>query len=185
MERLLFDGVSGRFAFFLLSSEGAPLSESVGNGAISLFVRYAWYLTIILIGLFLLALMKRKSRKELTPETVRQNCIALKKRLESAISEETKSGKGKLGQAKMIKLRSTAEEAMWSALRLVNEGKELVFDGVAEKLDGVADILSDAAENMFAEGAETEKAIREALDSVNGIIVRLDEIIQSRKNQVK
>ncbi len=178
------------FHFFSLLTSSAESTDSaggaaseIGEGAVQLAIQYGWYLIVIIAGLLLLAFVRKKSKKTLTPEAVRQNCAALKKRLEDMLSEERKSKNGIFNQAKMMKLCSSAEEAMWSASRLVDERKDLVFDGVAGNLDGVANLLSEASANTFAENAETAAHVREALEQVERIIVQIDEIISSRKRK--
>lgn len=163
-----------------LSGNAEGGSEWGTDGA-GLAVRYGWYLAVIVSGLLLLALVKRKERKTLTPERVKQRCIILKRRLEETLSAAERSRNGFLTQARTGKLRSAAEEAMWSALRLVEERKDSVFDGVAGELDGIADLLSGAAEDAFEGREEAERTIREALAGVNRVIVRIDEIIEARK----
>jgi hypothetical protein len=129
----------------------------------------------------LLALVKRKAKKNLTPEAVRQRCAVLAKKLEETLSEDKKAKKNILNSTKILKLRSLAEDAMWNALRLVDERKDMVFENVANGLDGVANLLSELSEDSFSENRETETQLRAALENVNGLIVQIDDIVAARK----
>lgn len=166
------------------TSESAPgTSAGIENG-ILLAIQYGWYLLLIVAGILLLALVKRRAKRTLTPETVKQNCLSLKKRLEDTLKEEEKDKIGRNGmfsQAKLMKLCSAAEEAMWSATRLVEERKDLVFDGVVGKLDEIANLLADCADNAFAEREESEKSVRAALQKTEAVLVQIEEIIKTRK----
>lgn len=60
------------FPFFsLLTSASDSASEAVsdfGDGAVRLAIQYGWYFVIIVVGVLLLALVKRKAKKNLTPK---------------------------------------------------------------------------------------------------------------------
>ena len=169
------------FPFFsLLTSASDSASEAVsdfGDGAVRLAIQYV----IIVVGVLLLALVKRKAKKNLTPEAVRQRCAVLAKKLEETLSEDKKAKKNILNSTKILKLRSLAEDAMWNALRLVDERKDMVFENVANGLDGVANLLSELSEDSFSENRETETQLRAALENVNGLIVQIDDIVAARK----
>ncbi|MFQ7079543.1 MAG: hypothetical protein ACLRSW_17345 [Christensenellaceae bacterium] len=55
-------------------SEGTSAGE-IGENAFRLAIQYGWYILLIVAGLLLLAFVKRKSRKNLTPSAVRQSCL--------------------------------------------------------------------------------------------------------------
>ena len=159
-------------------SEGTSAGE-IGENAFRLAIQYGWYILLIVAGLLLL--VKRKSRKNLTPSAVRQSCLTLKKKLEVVLDERDKSRNGLFNQAKVAKLRSLAEEAMWNALRLVDERKDMVFEGVASGLDAIANLLSELSDDAFADAEETERYVREALEKTQKIIGQVDDIIAARK----
>ena len=161
-------------------SEGTSAGE-IGENAFRLAIQYGWYILLIVAGLLLLAFVKRKSRKNLTPSAARQSCLTLKKKLEDVLDERDKSRNGLFNQAKVAKLRSLAEEAMWNALRLVDERKDMVFEGVASGLDAIANLLSELSDDAFADAEETERYVREALEKTQKIIGQVDDIIAARK----
>ena len=70
---------------------------------------------------------------------------------------------------------------MCNALRLVDERKDMVFESVANGLDGVANLLSELSEDSFSKNRETETQLRSALEKVNGLIVQIDDIVAARK----
>ena len=107
--------------------------------------------------------------------------MTLKKKLEVVLDERDKSRNGLFNQAKVAKLRSLAEEAMWNALRLVDERKDMVFEGVANGLDAIANLLSELSDDAFADAEETERYVREALEKTQKIIGQVDDIIAARK----
>ena len=86
-------------------SEGTSAGE-IGENAFRLAIQYGWYILLIVAGLLLLAFVKRKSRKNLTPSAVRQSCLTLKKKLEVVLDERDKSRNGLFNQANVAKLRS-------------------------------------------------------------------------------
>ena len=176
--------------FPALVAVSADVSESVSDtpvaieGGIQLAIQYGWYLILIVAGILLLALVRRRAKKNLTPEAVKQNCISLQKRLEDTLKEDEKEKSGRSGmfsQTKLMKLRSMAEESMWSAARLVEERKDLVFDGVVSSLDEIANLLADCADNAFAEREENEKIVRAALNKTEGVLAQIEAIIKQRK----
>ena len=107
--------------------------------------------------------------------------MTLKKKLEVVLDERDKSRNGLFNQAKVAKLRSLAEEAMWNALRLVDERKDMVFEGVASGLDAIANLLSELSDDAFADAEETERYVRVALEKTQKIIGQVDDIIAARK----
>lgn len=156
-------------------------AEGVGENGFRLAIQYGWYILLIVAGLLLLAFVKRKSKKNLTPSAVKQSCLLLKKKLEAVLCEKDKNRNGLFNQAKVAKLRSLAEEAMWNALRLVDERKDMAFEGVASGLDGIANLLSELSDDAFADAEETERYVREALERTQKIIGQIDDIVSARK----
>lgn len=80
-------------------SEGTSAGE-IGENAFRLAIQYGWYILLIVAGLLLLAFVKRKSRKNLTPSAVRQSCLTLKKKLEVVLDERDKSRNGLFNRQK-------------------------------------------------------------------------------------
>ena len=146
-------------------------AEGVGENGFRLAIQYGWYILLIVAGLLLLAFVKRKSKKNLTPSAVKQSCLLLKKKLEAVLCEKDKNRNGLFNQAKV----------MWNALRLVDERKDMAFEGVASGLDGIANLLSELSDDAFADAEETERYVREALERSQKIIGQIDNIISARK----
>lgn len=161
----------------------AFLSEEFGT----LAVRYLWYFLLIGLGIFFLALVRRKTSRGLTKGRVKEKCLLLRKLLEETLEAEGRKigksagHKASVNPARMAKLRGAAEEAMWTASRLVDERRDLVFDGIAGSLNEIADLLAEA-ESAFADGSETEKSLREALRATDSVVEKIDAAMAAAKD---
>ena len=139
-----------------------------------LAVQYLFYFLIIILGIVFLTLFRRRVSRGLTCAAVKEKCLTLKKLLEETLdSSGRKKKKSVKNPARMAILRSAAEEAMWSASRLVDERRNLLFDGITENLDQIANLFA-AAEGTFASEEETEKIVREALEKTEAVLAKID-----------
>lgn len=175
------------YALCASASEGAGASSSAADGPAGgvLVVEYLFYLLVIAGGIFFLALFKKKTSRGLTYETVRKKCEKLKNLLEETLVPQGKKKRKSAGNpARMAILRSAAEEAMWSASRLVDERKDLLFDGIADSLDKIADLLA-SEENAFAGEEEAEKVVKEALDATEAVLRKIEATIPAEKAENK
>ncbi len=153
---------------FLISSQSAKL-----------LLQYSGYLFVILMSLTLLALIKRKSKRELTPEWVKTRCEKAQDYANKIMSTgENKGAFLLLGSTKLMKLNSLLTDAVWSAYQVAEKKKDLVFEGIASSLDTLANELVQETENGYVPVEDFERDVRAILDGLAKAIDKLNAIIE-------
>lgn len=156
---------------FLISSEGARL-----------LLQYGGYLLVIVVGFVLIALVKRKAKKELTPEWVKSRCEKAQAYANKIISAgERKGAFLLLGSTKLIKLNSLITDAVWSAYQVAEKKKDLAFEGIANTLDALATDLVQEAENGYVPVEDFERDVQAILDGLAKAIDKLNAIIHRER----
>lgn len=144
-----------------------------------LILAYGICLVIILLALIVMAALKRNTQKEMRPESVKKSCLKAKKYAEGLL-EQNKGEQLLLGATKFMRLDGYISDAAWLAYQIVEVKKDIVFEGIANTLDGLATSVSKESENGYIPKAEYEADVKEVIAVLDGIIAKLDNIIKTR-----
>ncbi len=154
------------------------LALSVDDFAI--LISYAFYAIVIFVGLALIGIYKKKDKRLLTPETVKNRC----QRAEKFATEllEHKAGLLMLPTAKLAKLSSMIAEAEWLALRLVEDKRDIAFDGISKTLDALANDVSNKSGESIISVKELNDCLTKTRKKLNEIILKLETLISHRES---
>lgn len=151
----------------LMSSEG-----------IRLCLEYALCLLIIVAALIAIAFMKRKTKKEMRAETVKESCVKALKYAESILGDgEHKNTHILLGSTKLAHLSAHIADAAWYAFQIVQAKKDIVFEGIANGLDTLASELATESENGYIPAGEYETYVKKAIKELTSTVEKLDTLI--------
>ena len=145
-------------------------AETVGT-----LLEYAVYSVVIIVGLILLAATRRKTKKEVTPSWVKNRLERAKKYANELLSSENKSSvQVWLGSTKLMKLNDKVTDAAWAAYQLVEVKKDIVFEGIAQDLDKLADGLSQETQNGYVSAEDFEKDVQKIVDGLDSAIEKIE-----------
>lgn len=146
-----------------------------------LLLSYGFYGAIILFGLVCIIVLRRKTKKELRPEWVKNRVQRAKKYGQDLLIAGAKKGlKTLLGTTHLLKLKDRVADASWAAYQLVTEKKDIVFDGIANTLDKAATTLVKETEDGFVAAETYEKDLQKTVEILDGVLVKINAIIASR-----
>lgn len=142
---------------------------------ISTLLEYAVYSVVIIVGLILLAATRRRTKKEVTPAWVKNRLERAKKYANELLSSENKSSVHVwLGSTKLMKLNDKLTDAAWAAYQLVEVKKDIVFEGIAQDLDKLADGLSQETQNGYVSAADFKKDVQKIVDGLDSAIEKIE-----------
>ena len=146
---------------------------------IKLLLYYGVIIVVIVAALIVMGLLRRKTKSELRPEKVKKACLKAKKYAEGILaSGEHKGSHALLGATKLAALSKHIANAAWYGFQIVGEKKDIVIEGIANELDGLATEISNESADGYVPAEAYEKDVQKALDALNGIIAKLDGIIE-------
>ena len=148
-----------------LSAKGAKLLLAYGTCAV-----------IILVALIVMGFMKRNTKRQMRPESVKKACLKAKQYAEKALVQNSGAQKF-LGATKLHKLSVLVAEAAWLSYQILENKKDILFDGIASNLDDLATVLSKESEQGYLPEEEYEKSIKDVITSLDDTIKHLDKII--------
>ena len=141
-----------------------------------LLLAYGACVAIIFAALIVMAFMKRNTKRQMRPVSVKKACAKAKKYAEESLSQN-KSTKKLLGATKLLRLSVLVSDAAWLAYQIVENKRDILFDGIAGGLDGLATSLAKESEQGYLPEEEYEANLKSAIDSLNGTIEKLDKMI--------
>lgn len=156
----------------------SALLLSMSAKAARLILSYGICLVIILLGLILLAALKHKTKKEMRPQTIKACCQKAKKYAETLMTGRLKKGALLLVSTKGMKLTGMIEEAAWLAFQVVEAKKDLVYEGIANSLDGLATQLGNEFMQGYVSAEEYERDLQIAVNGLDAAICKLNTLIK-------
>ena len=138
-------------------------------------VYYGVCALVIIVSLIIIASLKRKQKKELSAETVKKHCLKAKKIAEKMLDD----GKGMnflLGATNLLNLSKSLANASWYAFQIYEEKKDLLFEGIANSLDGVSSELAIDSEMGFVPQEAYEADVKKALEALDSAIAKVDSL---------
>lgn len=142
--------------------------------SVELILEYAVYLFVIVVSLVVLGILKRRNRRALNGQSVKTACEKAKRYAEKLLSAKKVRV---LASARLAKLSSYVAEAEWLATQIVEETKNIAFEGISSTLDGLANALSLRSEDTFLEEHELASCVRDALKTLDELIAKLEKTV--------
>ena len=151
---------------------------AISAKAAKLILSYGICFAIILFGLILLALFKHRTKKEMRPQTIKACCQKAKKYAETLMAGREKRGALLLASTKGMKLTAMVEEAAWLAFQVVEAKKDLVYEGLAGSLDGLATKLGNDFMQGYISAEEYERDLQTAINGLDAAVLKLNTLIK-------
>lgn len=145
-----------------------------------LILSYGAYALIIFVGLILLTGLRRKTKKQLRPEWLKNRVLNAKAYAQKLLTNSTKGLQAFLGATHLLKLKDYVAEATWVALEIVSEKKDIVFESVSNALDAIAGTLDKAASDGLITQREYEASLQQTIDELDKTLLKIDTIIEAR-----
>lgn len=140
-------------------------------------LEYAICIVVILGGLIAIACLRRRQRKELTAEHLKNRILKAKKYGESVLNYAKERGvKEVLVVTKLYKLSKYLNEASWVAYQIVEVKKDILFEGIATSIDGVSTALSKEIETGFVSAEDYQKDVQTTIDALTEVLARVDAV---------
>ena len=155
------------------------LSFNFSAEAVKLLLYYGVLAVIILAARIAMGALRRKTKSELRPEKIKKACIKAKNFAEEILaSGEHKGSHALLGATKLAALSKYIANAAWYGFQFVSAKKDIVIEGIANELDGLATEINNEAADGYVPAGEYEKDVQKAIDGLSAVIAKLDGIIQ-------
>ncbi len=139
-----------------------------------LLLYYGACFAIILVAAIATICLKHQTKKEMRPTAVKKRCEKAK---EYAKRSLTNKDKAKLfAAAKLVKLNGLVEEASWLAFQIFEKKRDIVFEGIANSLDGLATAISKEAYDGYLSVETYEECLNGAVKTLDGALEKLEEI---------
>lgn len=148
-----------------LSETGAKLILSYGICA-----------AIILMALLAMGFLRRHTKKQMRPQSVKKACVKAKKYAEE-LCGQPKGAQVLLGATKLYRLSVLVSEAAWLSFQIVESKKDILIEGIANGLDGLATKLAIESQQGYLPEEEYETTVKDALAVLDGAIEKLDKLI--------
>lgn len=137
-------------------------------------LHYGVCVLVILIALIVMGIMKNKTKKELRPDTVKKSCVKAKVVAEKVLAD--KKNLKVLAGTRLLKLNKYVANAFWYAFQIADTKKDIVFEGLASKLDALSSELVKEANNGYITEEEYEMHVRKAIEVLDSVIVKINSL---------
>ncbi len=144
--------------------------------AAKLILSYGICAAIILGALIVMGFMKRNTKRQMRPVSVKKACEKAKKYAQTALAQGNTAQK-LLGATKLHHLSVLVANAAWLAYQIVENKRDILFDGIAGGLDGLATSLSKDSEQGYLPEEEYKGSIKTAIETLDATIAKLDKMI--------
>ena len=119
-------------------------------------------------------------------EKVKKSCINAKTYAEKILDSGDNKGAHMLfGSANLLNLANLVAEAAWYAFQIVEVKKDIVMEGIANTLDGLATQVSKESEGGYIPAEEYESDVKAVIEGLDTIIVKLDTMIKNKAKNGK
>ena len=144
---------------------------------LKLILYYGIILAVIAVTVLLMGVFRRKTKSELRPEKMKKACVKAKKYAEEILTSGENGARVLLGATKLAMLSKHIANAAWYGFQIVSSKKDIVIEGIANALDGVATMLQNEAEDGYVPADEYESVVKKAISVLDENIAKLDGII--------
>ena len=144
---------------------------------LKLILYYGIILAVIAATVLLMGVFRRKTKGELRPEKMKKACVKAKKYAEEILASGEDGARVLLGATKLAMLSKHIANAAWYGFQIVSSKKDIVIEGIANALDGVATTLHNEAEDGYVPTDVYESVVKKAISVLDENIAKLDGII--------
>ena len=144
---------------------------------LKLILYYGTILAVIAVTMVLMGVFRRKTKSELRPEKMKKACVKAKKYAEEILTSGENGARVLLGATKLAMLSKHVANAAWYGFQIVSSKKDIVIEGIANALDGVATMLHNEAEDGYVPTDVYESVVKKAIAVLDENIAKLDGII--------
>lgn len=153
---------------------------ALSDNTAKLLLAYGVCAGIILCALIVMACLKRHTKRQMRPVSVKKACVKAKKYAEVALAQGD-AAQRLLGATKLHRLSVMVSHAAWLSYQIVENKRDILFDGIAGGLDGLATSLAKDSEQGYLPDEEYEGSLKSAIESLSSTIVKLDKMIAAQK----
>ncbi|MBE5747322.1 MAG: hypothetical protein E7352_04020 [Clostridiales bacterium] len=151
---------------------------AVSDNTAKLLLAYGVCGGIILVALVAMGFLNRRTKRQMRPISVKKACMKAKKYAEESLAMGDNAQK-LLGATRLHRLSALVSNAAWLSYQIVENKRDIVFDGIASGLDGLATSLAKDSEQGYLPDEELETSLKAAIDSLNSTIAKIDKIINA------
>ena len=144
---------------------------------LKLILYYGTILAVLAVTMVLMGVFRRKTKSELRPEKMKKACVKAKKYAEEILTSGENGARVLLGATKLAMLSKHVANAAWYGFQIVSSKKDIVIEGIANALDGVATMLHNEAEDGYVPTDVYESVVKKAIAVLDENIAKLDGII--------
>ena len=141
-----------------------------------LLLAYGGCAAIILGALIVMAFLKRNTKRQMRPVSVKKACEKAKAYAEDSLSKN-KGAKTLLGATKLHYISGLVAHAAWLAYQIVENKKDIIFDSIANGLDALATSLAKESEQGYLPEEEYEASVKAAIEKLDATIEKLDKMM--------
>ncbi len=143
-----------------------------------LALEYAICLMLIVVAVIGMAIFKHKTRKQMSADRVKKSCQKAKVEAEEMLGEgHNKSTYLLLVATKLSHLSSLVADGAWYAFQIVGAKKNILYEGIANSLDGVATELANASEEGYISVEEYRACLEKTIQTLDSAITKLDTMV--------
>ena len=151
------------------------LALNINSEGIKLCLYYGACFLVILLALIIMGFLKRKTKKEMRADKVKNCCIDAKEYAQELLHTDGHKGKHLLlGATKLLRLQDRITDAAWYAFQIATNKKDILFEGIANQLDALANTVSNAAADGYVSLSDYEMCIRKTLETLDAVIEQLN-----------
>ncbi len=144
---------------------------------IRICLEYALCFVIVVASIFCIALFKRRTKREMRAERVKESCIKAKKLAEEMVSDGKNKGTYMLlASTKLSHLSSLVADAAWYAYQIVNGKRNILYEGIATGLDVLATEISTASEDGYIPVKDYRACVEKAVNVLDATIAKIDSM---------
>jgi hypothetical protein len=142
---------------------------------IRLCIYYGICVLVILAAITGIGILKRKTKSQLRPVTVKKACVKAKRFAQKLIIENKKhQKKSVLVSAKLNSLSGYVADAAWYGFQIVDAKKDIVFEGIANEIDALATEISKTAELGYIPSSEYVECLNKAIAGLDAVLAKVE-----------
>lgn len=137
---------------------------------------------VIIVSLIVLSIVKRAIHKEASLKKVKAKGEKAKSYAEKLLEKVTKADLF-VAATQLARLSSLVSEMEWNLACIVEDKKDVVLEGLATRLDGIATALSLKSEEAIYSEEEYADCIQSALEGVSSVLETVTAILAEKESE--
>ncbi len=145
---------------------------------VMLCLEYVLCFALIIVSIIGIALLKRRTKKEMRAETVKGSCEKAKKYAEEMLDDGKNKGTYMLlAASKLSHLSGLISDAAWYAFQIVQGKRNILYEGIANELDVLASEIATASEDGYILWKDYQTCAQKAIKALDGAIAKLNTMM--------